>query len=581
MMQIINHGSHGFSRKRGASALALALMVLLGIGVAVARPLAALGTVQIAPPAPPSAAPPVPPVSPAPPAAADTDEDGDTIATIRVHQLRHRFRHDDTHQRVSVGHDADLAAGEQADSVVAVLGSASSEGTVSDSVVSVLGNTHVTGPVGDSAVAVLGSTYVNSHVAGDVVAVLGSVELGPQAEIGGDVVAVGGTIHREPGAVVHGEVQQVGPDLSLNLAWMTPWFRHALLYLRPLAIGPGLGWAWAVAGVFLALYLLLAFLAPRGVERCVASLELHPGATLLAALATVLLTPPLLVLLTVTVIGIAAVPVVLLALFCASLFGKAAALAWLGGRVLPRQGPTGVVRVVLAVFIGGLIALAIYLVPVLGLAVYKILGLLGLGMVVHALIVAARQRRQAPHAGGAAPPSSPSPSTVPPAASPGAAAASIEPGLVGATAAAAQPQTGQAQTPQMAAVISPTLPRAGFWIRMAALLIDVVVVGLVLRIVHWNHLILVALAAYGAILWKARGATLGGIVCDLHVVRVDGRPMDWTTAIVRALGCFLSLFAIGLGFLWIAFDENRQAWHDKFAGTVVVRLAKAASPAQA
>jgi uncharacterized RDD family membrane protein YckC len=119
-----------------------------------------------------------------------------------------------------------------------------------------------------------------------------------------------------------------------------------------------------------------------------------------------------------------------------------------------------------------------------------------------------------------------------------------------------------------------TLPKAGFWIRMAALLLDLIVVGIVLGVLHLHHVILVALAAYGAILWKARGATLGGIVFDLHVVRVDGRPVDWTTAIVRALGCFLSLAIVGLGFFWIAFDENRQAWHDKFAGTWVVRIAK-------
>jgi uncharacterized RDD family membrane protein YckC len=81
----------------------------------------------------------------------------------------------------------------------------------------------------------------------------------------------------------------------------------------------------------------------------------------------------------------------------------------------------------------------------------------------------------------------------------------------------------------------------------------------------------VLLAIYGAIMWKLRGTTVGGIVFDLHVVRMDGRPVDWETAIVRALGCFLSLAVAGLGFIWIAFDHDRQAWHDKIAGTVVVR----------
>jgi len=85
---------------------------------------------------------------------------------------------------------------------------------------------------------------------------------------------------------------------------------------------------------------------------------------------------------------------------------------------------------------------------------------------------------------------------------------------------------------------------------------------------------LLVLAAYGAVMWKVRGSTIGGIVFDLRVVRVDGREIDWQTAVIRALSCFLSLAVAGLGFIWIAFDDNHQAWHDKIAGTVVVRVAK-------
>jgi uncharacterized RDD family membrane protein YckC len=50
--------------------------------------------------------------------------------------------------------------------------------------------------------------------------------------------------------------------------------------------------------------------------------------------------------------------------------------------------------------------------------------------------------------------------------------------------------------------------------------------------------------------------------------------VEWETAIVRALSCFLSLAVCGLGFIWIAFDANHQAWHDKIAGTLVVRVPK-------
>jgi uncharacterized RDD family membrane protein YckC len=72
-------------------------------------------------------------------------------------------------------------------------------------------------------------------------------------------------------------------------------------------------------------------------------------------------------------------------------------------------------------------------------------------------------------------------------------------------------------------------------------------------------------------MWKLRGTTIGGIICNLQVVRADGRPLDWSTAIVRALSCLLSLVAAGLGFFWIAFDADKQGWHDKIAGTIVVR----------
>jgi uncharacterized RDD family membrane protein YckC len=39
------------------------------------------------------------------------------------------------------------------------------------------------------------------------------------------------------------------------------------------------------------------------------------------------------------------------------------------------------------------------------------------------------------------------------------------------------------------------------------------------------------------------------------------------------------LVVAGLGFLWIAFDPGKQAWHDKIAGTAVVRVASAMSMA--
>jgi uncharacterized RDD family membrane protein YckC len=78
-------------------------------------------------------------------------------------------------------------------------------------------------------------------------------------------------------------------------------------------------------------------------------------------------------------------------------------------------------------------------------------------------------------------------------------------------------------------------------------------------------------------MWKLKGTTVGGVICNLRLARVDGRAIDWSTAIVRALSCFLSMAFLFLGFFWIAFDRERQAWHDKIAGTMVVRVPRGSS----
>jgi uncharacterized RDD family membrane protein YckC/cytoskeletal protein CcmA (bactofilin family) len=479
---------------------------------------------------------------------------------------RHSHDHGSDNDVVNIGHDSTLARGEQADSVVSVFGSATSDGEAGD-VVSVIGDTRVTGEVSDSAIAVLGNLYIDGKVGGDAVAVLGNVELGPHAEIDGDLVAVGGNVQRDPAAIIHGSVENVFGGNFGGVGWLRAWVSHCLLYGRPLAFAPGLAWAWWMALGFLALYCGLALIFREGLSRCVQTFETRPGNAILAALITVLLTPVLVVLLCVTVIGIAAVPFVVIGLFCVALFGKAVMLAWLGWRVTGRRSEGAMGHPAAAVLIGGLLALAIYVVPVLGFIAYKLLGFLGLGAVVYTLIRATRTREAAREPHGAA-----------------AAASASQPQ-------AQQPETPQpppqqAQAPQSQAPqpqaqgsapqpISAGLPRAGFWIRMGALLLDAVLVGFLMGVLrHEYDFELLVLAAYGAVMWKVRGSTIGGIVFDLRVVRLDGREIDWQTSIIRALSCFLSLAVAGLGFIWIAFDDNNQAWHDKIAGTVVVRVAK-------
>jgi uncharacterized RDD family membrane protein YckC len=44
--------------------------------------------------------------------------------------------------------------------------------------------------------------------------------------------------------------------------------------------------------------------------------------------------------------------------------------------------------------------------------------------------------------------------------------------------------------------------------------------------------------------------------------------------VVRSLTSLFSLVVAFLGFLWAGWDREKQTWHDKIAGTVVVRMPK-------
>jgi uncharacterized RDD family membrane protein YckC len=373
------------------------------------------------------------------------------------------------------------------------------------------------------------------------------------------VVAIAGKITRDPQATVHGRSEIVGSAFS-RMHGLRLWIKKCLLYARPLAFDPNLGWAWGVALGFLLFYVIIALLFDRSVNKCVETLETQPGQTAVASIMTVLLVPVLFLLLIISVIGIAILPFAGMALFCAGLFGKAVMLGALGRRLTRFTGIAPFSHIAFATFVGGILVLGLYVIPVIGLIAYKLLGVLGLGTVAYTALLAMRQRNanriSAARAAAAAEPL-PSPAQE----------ISMPPGAAPATAVGAPPPA--------VAIAEAAAPRAGFWIRIAALLIDTVLVGVVVSILDTpGEIFLVGLAAYGAVMWKLKGTTIGGIVCGLRIVRRDGAPLNWDTAIVRALGCFLSLVVAGLGFLWIVFDEDRQAWHDKIAGTLVVRSPK-------
>ena len=69
----------------------------------------------------------------------------------------------------------------------------------------------------------------------------------------------------------------------------------------------------------------------------------------------------------------------------------------------------------------------------------------------------------------------------------------------------------------------------------------------------------------------ATGQTPGKILLGLRVVQTTGDPMTFGVAFLRWVGYIISAAGICLGFIWIIFDRKKQGWHDKIAGTVVIR----------
>ena len=59
----------------------------------------------------------------------------------------------------------------------------------------------------------------------------------------------------------------------------------------------------------------------------------------------------------------------------------------------------------------------------------------------------------------------------------------------------------------------------------------------------------------------------------LRVIRTDGTYMSVGRAFLRNVGFGISALVLGIGLLWVAFDPNKQGWHDKMADTYVVKTA--------
>jgi len=481
-------------------------------------------------------------------------------------QSKHILRLD--HDYVKVFDDGTVEANESVPTFVVVFGDAT-----------------LNGHVRRDMVVVGGTAHVNGMVDGELIVVWGSAKLGPKARVGRATTVVLGDLDKAPGAKLGRKPFEFTMGKGrrfLEPAWQ--WCKSGLLLGRPLP--PGVLWAWWGAGLFFLIYLIIAFLAPRPVGACVQVLETKPVPAFFIGLLALIALGPLLLLLTSLVVGILVAPFLCCGIVAAIFVGKTAVFQYLGLRMFRRFNPATTAHALAAFVIGSAVVTLLYMVPLLGLLLWMLLLPLGLGA---ALVVVFGAFRRNGKSGGAKTPPGPS------AAAP-----------VWAVPAGGAPGDGMGMsrdgsplvTPPVISPVSPSfvgaavavppiefavMPRAGFWLRFAASLVDFLLFVFLFWIVPQSTLLswfihattpffVILWLTYHVAMWTWKGATIGGMVCKLKVVRADGSPVDFGVALVRALAGVISFMAAGLGFFWAGWTREKQSWHDQIAGTIIVKL---------
>jgi uncharacterized RDD family membrane protein YckC len=442
---------------------------------------------------------------------------------------------------------------------------------------------------------VFGDLTIEGQVDGDVLVILGSARLGPGAVVDGTLAVIGGSATIDPTVVIHHDLVVIGGTLTapesflpdgdhvvIGTPWLggvlrdvVPWITRGLVWGR--LIVPDLPWVWTVVGIFFLLYLALSIVFDRAVTAAADAVGARPLSMFMAGLLVLILALPVIAIVAASVIGLALVPFILCAIIVAALMGKAAVARAIGRSVIKSEAEETRGRAIAAFVIGFAVLTLAYMVPVLGFMTWALTGVMGLGAA--SMTLRGMLRRERPPAAPAPP--SPEP-PAPPAGRPAAPADFDGPAAPPAVAFsesydAPEPAVMPAPPPPRTAFMEGLAhyPRATFLDRLAAFALDCLLVAIASELLEMNRhegFFPLLLLAYHIAFWTWRGTTLGGIICSLRVVRTTGGPLRPADALVRGLSSVFSLAALGIGCFWMLQDPESQTWHDKIAGTLVVKV---------
>lgn len=128
---------------------------------------------------------------------------------------------------------------------------------------------------------------------------------------------------------------------------------------------------------------------------------------------------------------------------------------------------------------------------------------------------------------------------------------------------------------------------ASFWARLAAAIIDSILVALVVSVftgsfnvsaegISANALVTIPAIVgwiYFVFMTVNYGATLGKMALKIKVQHMDtGKRLSYVEAILReVVGKFVSSIVFGVGYFWMLWDDKKQTWHDKIGKSLVVK----------
>lgn len=137
---------------------------------------------------------------------------------------------------------------------------------------------------------------------------------------------------------------------------------------------------------------------------------------------------------------------------------------------------------------------------------------------------------------------------------------------------------------------------AGFWRRVLATVVDTLLLMLFIGVIDYlffgsstlqlvqvnsggtlpsfsasDYIQQIIIILFTVVMWMKFLGTPGKIILGCQVVDANTlQPISSGQAVLRYLAYYVSLFALGLGFVWVAFDKRKQGFHDKIAKTVVI-----------